>query len=150
VDINPSKLVLARNLGATPINGKLTDPVQEIQRLTGGRGVDVALELVGLPSTMSQSVRCLTIKGRAALVGITESKFEIAPYHEMINKEAEVVGVSDHLAQELPLLLQWAREGKLDFSHVITRSVSLEAKLVNEVLDDLESFGDEGRVVIVP
>jgi propanol-preferring alcohol dehydrogenase len=150
VDINPSKLVLARNLGATPIDGKQTDPVKEIERLTGSRGVDVALELVGLPLTMSQSVKCLAIKGRAALVGITEKTFEVAPYRELINKEAEIVGVSDHLAQELPLLLQWAGEGKLDFSHVITRSVSLEAKAVNEVLDELESFGDEGRVVIIP
>jgi propanol-preferring alcohol dehydrogenase len=136
VDINPAKLVLARNLGATAINGKLTDPVKEIQRLTG--------------VTMGQSVKCLAVKGRAALVGISNSRFEVAPYHELINKEAEIIGVSDHLAQELPLLLQWAREGKLDFSHVITRSVSLDAKLVNEVLDGLESFGDEARAVIVP
>ena len=74
----------------------------------------------------------------------------MTPYGELINKEAEIIGVSDHLAQELPLLLEWARQGKLDLSHVITRSVALEAKAVNEILDELEQFGDEGRVVIVP
>jgi propanol-preferring alcohol dehydrogenase len=150
VDIKPSKLELARNLGATPVNAAISDPVAEIRRLTAGRGVDVSLELVGLSLTMGQAVRCLAIKGRAALVGITEKAFAIAPYHELINKEAEIIGVSDHLAQELPLLLEWCRQGKLDFSHVITRSIPLDAKVVNEVLDELESFGDEGRVVIIP
>src|SRR6266850_1201306 len=149
VDIKPSKLLLAKSLGATPINAAGNDPVKEILRLTNGRGVDAALELVGLPATMSQTVKCLAIKGRAALVGITDKSFEVAPYHELINKEAEIIGVSDHLAGELPLLLEWARQGKLDFYHVITRSVSLDAHAVNEVLDELESFGDEGRVVII-
>jgi propanol-preferring alcohol dehydrogenase len=150
VDINATKLVLAKNLGATPVNAVQVDPVLEIQRLTNGRGVDVSLELVGLPQTMSQSIRSLAVKGRAALVGITEKNFEIAPYHDLINKEAEVIGVSDHLAQELPQLLEWARQGKLDFSNVITRSVGLDAASINEVLDDLESFEEGGRVVIVP
>ena len=72
VDIRQSKLDLARNLGATPVDATSRDPVETIRGLTQGRGVDVALELVGLPVTMSQSVRCLAIKGRAALVGITE------------------------------------------------------------------------------
>lgn len=150
VDINESKLLLARTLGATPIDASRADPVKEIQRATNGRGVDVALELVGLPQTMSQSVQCLAIKGRAALVGITEKSFSVTPYHELINKEAEIIGVSDHLASELPLLLEWARQGKLDFSHVISRSVALEPNAINETLDGLEAFGDEGRVVIIP
>ena len=74
----------------------------EIQRLTGGRGVDVALELIGLPATMRQAVQCLAIKGRAALAGLMDRTFEVAPYTEVLNKEAEIIGVSDHQAQELP------------------------------------------------
>jgi 2-desacetyl-2-hydroxyethyl bacteriochlorophyllide A dehydrogenase len=150
VDIKQSKLDLARNLGATPVNATVGNPVEQIRQRTSDRGVDVALELVGLPLTMKQAIESLAIKGRAALVGITDQTFSVAPYHQLINKEAEIIGVSDHLAQELPLLLEWCRQGKLDFSHVITRSVGLDPKAVNEVLDELESFGDEGRVVIVP
>jgi len=40
----------------------------------------VALELIGLPVTMQQAVRCLGIQGRAALAGITERGFEVLPY----------------------------------------------------------------------
>jgi len=99
---------------------------------------------------MTQAVRSLATQGRAALAGITDQTFEIAPYQEILNKEAEIIGVSDHLAQELPLLIEWVRRGKLKLSEVITRTVPLEAGAINEALDRLEQFREEGRVVIVP
>jgi propanol-preferring alcohol dehydrogenase len=150
VDINPGKLAMAQKLGAVGIGAANVDAVKELKRLTNGRGVDVALELIGLPLTMRQTVQSLAIKGRAALVGITEKTFEIAPYEEVLNKEAEIIGVSDHLASELPLLIEWLGQGKLNLSGIVTRIVPLDADVVNETLDALEKFGDEGRVVIKP
>ena len=150
VDIKPGKLELAEQLGAVPIDAADQDPVGQILRRTDGRGVDVALELIGLPVTMRQAVGSLAIFGRAALAGITDQSFEIAPYHQMLNKEAEIIGVSDHLAQELPLLLEWARQGKLDLSAVITRIVPLEAEAINDALDQLDRFSEDVRVVIRP
>jgi Zn-dependent alcohol dehydrogenase len=67
-----------------------------------------------------------------------------------LNKEAEIIGVSDHLGSELTVLLQWAREGKLDLSQVISHSVPLEAEPINATLDRLEKFGEDIRTVIVP
>ncbi len=150
VDIKPAKLEFARQLGAIPINAANTDPVIEIKRLTRGRGVDVALELIGLPQTMQQAVKSLAIKGRALLVGISDKTFEVAPYADVLNKEAEIIGVSDHLAQELPLLIDWVRQGRLDLSRVITQAVPLDAAAINSTLDRLEKFGDAVRAVIVP
>src|SRR5262249_5858425 len=49
VDIKPGKLALAKKLGAVAVNALEVDPVKELKRLTDGRGVDVALELIGLP-----------------------------------------------------------------------------------------------------
>jgi len=150
VDINPHKLELAARFGAIPVNASVGDPVEQIQKLTSGRGVDVALELVGLPLTMRQAVQSLAILGRAALVGLTQETLEIAPYSELLNKETEIIGVSDHLASEIPVLLDLARMGRLDLSHGIIRTVPLEAGAVNGVLDRLEKFGDDVRVVIAP
>ncbi len=99
---------------------------------------------------MRQAVQSLAILGRAALVGLTQETFEVAPYSEILNKEAEIIGVSDHLASEIPVLLDLARTGKLDLSHGIIRTVPLEAAAVNGVLDRLEEFGDDVRVVITP
>src|SRR5256714_1482829 len=52
VEINPHKLELAERFGAIPVNASVGNPVAKIRELTDGRGVDVALELVGLPVTM--------------------------------------------------------------------------------------------------
>lgn len=150
VDIRPGKLELARRLGAVAIDAANTDPVNEIKRQTGGRGVDVALELIGLPLTMGQAVKSLAIQGRALLVGITDQTFELAPYADVLNKEAQIIGVSDHLARELPLLIEWARQGKLNLSQVVTQTVPLDARAINKVLDRLEKFGEDIRVVIKP
>jgi len=100
--------------------------------------------------TMRQAVQSLAILGRAALVGLMRGSFEVAPYSELLNKEAEIIGVSDHLAGEIPRLLDLARTRKLDLSHGIIRTIPLEAAAVNGVLDRLEEFGDDVRVVISP
>ena len=150
IDINPAKLRLAAQFGAVPVNATEGDPVEQLREITNSLGVDVALELVGSPLTMRQAVRSLAIMGRAALVGLTQEKFEIAPYAELINKEAEIIGVSDHLASEIPVLLDLARAGKLDLSQGIIRTIPLEADAVNQALDRLEQFGNDLRVVIVP
>lgn len=150
VDIQPNKLDLAKSLGAVPIDAQTGHPVELIRDRTRGRGVDVALELVGIPLTMQQAVRSLSIQGRAALAGITDRNFEVSPYRELINREAEIIGVSDHLASEIPVLFEFVRTGKLDLSGAVTRTIPLEAKAINEVLDGLEHFSEDMRVVIKP
>lgn len=150
VDINSAKLALAERFGAIPVNAAQTDPVAEIWRLTGGRGVDVALELIGLPLTMRQAVQVLAIQGRAVLAGIADRPFEVDSYRELVGNEGEIIGCSDHLLQEFPLLIELARRKVLDLSHVVARTVPLEAGPINETLDALQRFASEVRTVIVP
>jgi D-arabinose 1-dehydrogenase-like Zn-dependent alcohol dehydrogenase len=150
VDINPAKLQRAARFGAVPVNATEQDPVDQVREMTSGRGVDLALELIGLPLTMRQAVQSLAVMGRAALVGLTRDSFEIAPYTELINKEAEIIGVSDHLASEIPTLLELARTGKLDLRGDCVRMIPLQGPVVNAALDGLERFSDDLRVVIVP
>lgn len=150
VDIRPDKLKLASQLNAIPLDASETDPAIETRRLTGGRGVDVALELIGLPQTMEQAFKSLSVQGRVAIAGLSDQTFTIAPYQDLINREAEIIGVSDHLAQEIPGLLEWARQGMLDLSHAVTRNVPLDADAINSVLDGLEAFGQDVRVVVTP
>jgi threonine dehydrogenase-like Zn-dependent dehydrogenase len=150
VDVNPDKLRLAEKYGVVPVNAAAGDPVAELRRLTGGRGVDVALELIGLPLTMRQAVQSLAVFGRAGLAGITAKPFELYSYTELLGREAEVIGCSDHLLHEMPLLLEYARRGQLDLSGVATRTVPLDAGAVNEALDALERFGGAVRTVIIP
>lgn len=88
IDINAHKLGLAAGFGAVPIDAAAGDPVAQLREATQGRGVDVAVELVGLPQTMKQAVQSLAILGRAALVGLTQESFEVAPYSEFAQQRS--------------------------------------------------------------
>jgi 2-desacetyl-2-hydroxyethyl bacteriochlorophyllide A dehydrogenase len=150
VDIKPEKLQLAASYGAIPIHARQTNPVAEIRKLTNGRGVDVAIELIGLPQTMQQTVRCLSVLGRAVIAGIGDRPLEIDTYRELLGNEAEIIGSNDHLLQELPVLVEMARRKVLDTSRIVTRVVPLDADAINKTLDALEQFSSDVRTVIVP
>ena len=150
VDTQPAKLALAVRYGAVPVNPAQGDAADQIRALTGRRGVDVALELIGLPATMRQALRALAPMGRAVVVGISDKPLEIDSYHELLGPEAELTGSNDHLLAELPLLLEYARTGVLDLSQVVSRIIPLDAVAINAALDELEHFTAGVRTVIVP
>jgi propanol-preferring alcohol dehydrogenase len=150
IDISPQKLTTAEKYGAIPVDASVCDPVASLYKKTKGKGIDVSLEVIGLPKTMQQAVRSLAVSGRASLAGIAESPFEVDSYQELLGKEAEIIGCSDHLLEELPILLEFLRQGRLDLSHIITDSVSLDADAINAVLNTLEEFKGHVRTVIKP
>jgi D-arabinose 1-dehydrogenase-like Zn-dependent alcohol dehydrogenase len=150
VDINDDKLNLAAEYGAIPINAKRVNAVEEIKRLTKNKGVDVAIEMIGLPQTMKQAIQCAGVMGRVVIVGLSKALLEIDTYNELLGNEVELIGSNDHLLQELPLLVDMARRKVLDVSRVVTRTVPLEADAINAALDALEKFGSDVRTVIVP
>jgi len=149
IDIKKEKLKVAIEYGAIPVDATGKDPVLEIYQLTSGKGVDVALEVVGLAHTMSQAVQCLSIFGRAVIVGITDKPFWINSYRDLVGKEAQVIGSSDHLLEELPMLIEFTRQGKLDLSQVVSRTVPLDTEIINQVMDRMEKFNEDIRTVIV-
>jgi D-arabinose 1-dehydrogenase-like Zn-dependent alcohol dehydrogenase len=148
IEINPAKLASAKMLGAVPIDATKGNPVEQIRDATNGTGVDVSLELIGSAKTMQQAVQCLGALGRAALVGLTAESMPIFPYTELINKEGEIIGVSDHLAAELPTLFEFARNGKLHFPQDALRFVDLDAQQINASLDAFQNSVDHIRTVI--
>jgi D-arabinose 1-dehydrogenase-like Zn-dependent alcohol dehydrogenase len=149
IEKNAAKLATIAALGGMPIDVNAGDPVEQIRDATGGKGVDVSLELIGSATTMRQAVRCLGAHGRAALVGLTADSLSILPYPELINKEVEIIGVSDHLATELPLLIEFVQSGKLCFPPGTLRFVDLDAGQINAALDELETSIEHIRSVII-
>src|SRR6266481_2558154 len=150
VEINRAKLASAASMGAIARDARSEDPVEQIKEATAGTGVDVTLELIGSAKTMRQAVLCLSPLGRAALVGLTAESMSIRPYTDLINKEAEIIGVSDHLATELPVLIEFACSGKLRFPPETLRVVNLDAAQINAALDALQDSIDHVRTVMVP
>ena len=150
VDIHEEKLKLASSYGAIPVNARVVDPVADIRKRTNSRGVNVALELIGLPQTMKQAVQCLGVMGRAVIAGLSDTPLEIDTYRELLGNEVEIIGSNDHLLQELPLLVDMARRKVLDTSRVVTRTIPLDADAINRTLDELDEFSGGVRTVIVP
>lgn len=150
VDIDQAKLDAAQAYGAHPIDPARGDPARQLHDLTRGRGVDVALEFAGLPVTQVQAVESLAVQGRAALAGISSGPFAVHGYPTLINREAEIVGVSDHLRGELVTLMEFARSGLLDLESVIADRIPLDAEEINSRLDALAEFRGQTRSVIVP
>lgn len=150
VDINEEKLKLAAEYNAIPVDARHSDPGAEIQRKTNSRGVDVSLELIGLPRTMRQAVQSLGPLGRAVIAGLSDKTLEIDTYRELLGNEAEIIGSNDHLLTELPQLIEMCRCGTLDTSRIVTRTIPLDADVINQALDQLEQFVGGVRTVIVP
>lgn len=150
VDINEDKLKLAAFYDAIPVNAQESDPVAEIKRLTNGKGVDVAVEMIGLPKTMKQALQVAGVMARVVIVGLSNQPLEIKTYTELLGNEVELIGSNDHHLQELPILLDLARRKVLDTSRIVTRAIPLDADAINKALDDLERFGGDVRTVIVP
>jgi propanol-preferring alcohol dehydrogenase len=150
VDIKQEKLELASEYNAIPIDGSRVDAVQEIRRLTKGRGVNVALEMIGLRQTMEQAIDSVGNLGRAVMVGLNQQPISINTYKQVLGKEAEIIGSNDHLLAELPVLVNLARRKILDTSRVVSQRISLDADKINLRLDELEMYTGDVRAVIVP
>ena len=99
---------------------------------------------------MKQVVDVLGPRGRAAIVGLSPDTIEIAPYGELVGREAELIGVSDHLISEIPELLGFYVDGLLRLDRVVGLTVPLDAVIVNDVMDRMESFSGPTRTVITP
>lgn len=152
VDINPEKLALAADsFGVVPINGQKEQVVAILKQRTGGRGVDVALELIGLPATQKQAVSCVGPMGRVVFVGLAKEPITLDSYRDILGNEVELIGSNDHCLHELPKLLGYADQSILDVSKVVGQCIPLDAAAINKALDDFEQFHNQTiRTVIVP
>jgi aryl-alcohol dehydrogenase len=122
VDIRPSRLELARELGAThAIDAAQTDPVQAIVDLTGG--VDASLEASGVPGVLRQAVDVLAPDSLCGLVGAppqgTEEKIDV---NGLLSTGRVVRGlVEGHAVSEIfiPKLAELWRAGKLPMERLV-------------------------------
>ena len=150
VEIRAGKRALAERLGAIAIDATRGDPVARLMEATGGEGIDVALDFVGLPAVMRDCVRCLAPRGRAVLVALSDQRLELEPYREILGREAELIGSNDHTLAEIAELIALVERGALDLAPAITATVPLDAGTINGVLDALEQGRAGVRTVVLP
>jgi threonine dehydrogenase-like Zn-dependent dehydrogenase len=91
VDIVPARLALAGRLGATALNARTADVVAHIRELTGGEGVDLAIEAVGSAATRQAAAASVRTGGTVALLGLGEEMTSFDAV-DLVNREVTLRG----------------------------------------------------------
>ncbi len=148
VDLRDDALERARQFGADDvINASETNPVEAIRQMTGGRGVDMSVELVGYAKTVEQATRCLRPGGRAVICGVGIEKAQLPPQVLFVQKAYQVLGSYGMSRNDIKVLLDLVASGRLDLAPSITHTFPLEQ--VNEALITLrDKIGNPIRVVV--
>lgn len=150
VDLADDKLDAALSVGATDIvNASTTDVGEAIRSLTDGAGVDVALEVVGHPTSFSSALSAVRDGGRVAMVGIApagvEASFEIT---RIVRRRITIAGsYGGRAGEDMPKLLALARSGKIDPGRFVTRRYGLDE--VADAFSALDRGEIIGRAIIV-
>ena len=122
----PGRAELARKLGATAvIDPQSKDPVDAIRDLTGGRGVDVALECVGIVPTMNLAIELARPGGLAIIIGVAEKGGDLN-LHRAVAGEKEVRGCIGYFDGEWQTVIDLIATGRLDPTLLITQRISVE------------------------
>ena len=123
VDLNPARLALASELGATHvINAGAGDTVKAITELTGGEGVQYSLECTGLPKVVRQAVECLRLTGVCGVIGVAPLGTEVALDMNSILFGRTVRGIieGDSIPDIfIPQLVELWRQGRFPFDRLI-------------------------------
>jgi L-iditol 2-dehydrogenase len=126
VDLEPKRLALARELGATDtLQSDLCDVPAEVARLTGGPGADLAFEVVGVSPTLNLAIACLRRGGSAVLVGNLAAKTDF-PLQAVVTRELTLYGTCSS-AGEYPLCLDLISRGIIRVDPMISAVAPLTA-----------------------
>lgn len=138
IDINPAKEAFAKKLGMTHfINPKeVENPVDAIIQLTDG-GVDYSFECIGNTQTMRQALECCHKGwGESFIVGVAGAGEEIAtrPFQLVTGRKWKGSAFGGARGRtDVPKLVDWYMEGKINIDDMITATMKLEQ--VNEAFD---------------
>ena len=140
VDISDPRLEQARHFGATEvINSATGDLAERVAQLTDGRGVEVAIEAIGLPATIEAAYGSLARGGRAIVAGQVPDGVTVTidPF-VMSDSELKLIGSnygSSRPSIDFPQLLDHYMHGRIDLDSLVTRVIDLHD--INEGFDAL-------------
>jgi len=139
VDLDPSRLAVARTLGATQlVDGRDAKAVEKVMELTAGAGVDVAIEAVGIPSTFDVCQKIVAPGGRIANVGVHGKPVSL----ELERLWAHNITLTTRLVDTVstPMLLKLVQSGRLQPQQLVTHRFGL-----GDVMRAYDVFGNAAR-----
>jgi alcohol dehydrogenase len=129
VESVPARIETARRMGADEVvDFKASDPVAEILRLTDGRGVDVAIEALGLPQTFEAALRVLRPGGTLSSLGVYSSdlKLPLAAFSAGLGDHTIVTTLCPGGKERMRRLLNVVASGRVDLKPLVTHRFKLD------------------------
>lgn len=140
VDVNPKRLALAKELGAThTVDAGKGNPVEEIRQITK-EGANYTLECTGRGEVLRQAIDSLGIFGTCGIVGATKLGTEVAfDVNGVMIPGCKIMGIvqGDVVAHTfIPMLIELHRQGKFPFDR-LTKFYRFDE--INQAMSDSES-----------
>jgi threonine 3-dehydrogenase len=143
-DVNPRRLELARRMGAHEAVHP-SEAADVVARGTDGYGVDVVLEMSGVPSAIHQAFALVRVGGRVQMLGIPAKPMDVDFASEVIFKGITVYGVvGRRMYDTWHQMTRFLRSGAFDPTPVITHRFPLEG--FADAIQAIKS-GEAGKVV---
>jgi alcohol dehydrogenase len=139
IDVDENRLQVARSFGGTKaVNSSDGKAVQNVMDLTGGAGVDVAIEAVGIPATFDICQSILAPGGRLANVGVHGKPVEL----HLEKLWAHNITLTTRLVDTVttPMLLKVVQSGRLQPKKLVTHRFGLA-----DVMKAYDTFGNAAK-----
>ncbi|MDQ7247951.1 NAD(P)-dependent alcohol dehydrogenase [Dongia sedimenti] len=129
VDSVPNRLEMAKKLGASHVvDFRAVNPVEEIMRLTDGRGVDVAIEALGTQSTFESALRVLRPGGTLSSLGVysTDLTIPLAAFGAGLADLKIVTTLCPGGKERMRRLMEVIASGRVDLTSMVTHRFKLD------------------------
>ena len=150
VDVMKQKLQWAEEFGATHVvDASRTDPVSEVQKLSGMGGVDFAFEVVGTQKTIEQALLATHRGGTCVVVGVSPAGTRLSIDPLLFLQQRVLTGTSfggGRQRTDVPMLIDLYMDGKYKLDEMITRRVGLDE--LNSAFEAMVA-GEVKRSVVV-
>jgi alcohol dehydrogenase len=135
IDLDDNRLEVAKKFGATKtINSADGKAVDKVKALTDGKGVDAAIEAVGIPATFELCEEIVAPGGVIANIGVHGQKVEL----HLERLWSQNIAITTRLVDAVttPMLLKTVQSGKIDPTQLITHHFKLD-----QIMDAYDTFG---------
>ena len=146
VESDPVRTRMSKRMGADIVlNQNEVDVVAEIKRLTGGKGVDVAIEALGTQATFENALRVIRAGGTLSSLGVYSGKLAVAlePFAAGLGNQKIITTLCPGGKERMRRLIELVRHGRLDLVPLITHRYSLD-----NIVDAYKLFGERRDGVI--
>lgn len=146
VESDPVRTEVSKRMGADIVlNHTKTDVVAEIRRLTGGEGVDVAIEALGTQATFEGALRVLRAGGTLSSLGVYSGKLAVPvePFAAGLGDQKIITTLCPGGKERMRRLMELVRHGRLDLGPLLTHTFSLD-----QITEAYKLFGERRDGVI--